>query len=211
MRVGRVRRGVVLADDDLPHAGLDTVAADDGVRCSRGAVPEGHDQPAVVALADLLQALAELGLLGRQQLDQLVEVVGAVDAVLAEAGADGEGDALVAALGAVDVVEPDVLLGRPAVARAHALEGLVHARVDGLHGLHGVGAEGHARADLAKVRRALVQRERDPAPVQRDGQRQAGYAAADDGDLKVLGRRHALFSFSLSGMSDVASIVSDGS
>lgn len=181
---------VVCADDHLPHAGLDTVAPDDGVGRCRRPVLEVHHELSVLALLHLHQPLSELGFLLGQVVHQLVQVVRPVDAVLAQAGLDGERNVLVVALGPVDVVEPGVLLLLPAVAGADLLERLVDAGVDCLHGLHGVGAEGNSSADLAKVGGGLVEHNRDVAVVEGDGKRQAGNATTNNGDLEVLARCH---------------------
>jgi len=62
----------------------------------------------------------------------------------------------------------------------------VHALVAELHGLHGVGAEGHAGTYLAELGRLLVHSRADVAVVQGDGEREACDAAAYDGDLEGL-------------------------
>lgn len=191
VRERRRGRWMVLADQQRPDAGLDAIASDHHIRLVARAIAK-PTQPLPVSrvLGHIDETLVELCQVPGQQLDQFIQEVRAVHAVLAQTIPDGKRNVLAAALGAmpvaVEIVEPDVLLGGPQIARADALKGVVDARVAGLHGLHGIRGEGDAGADFPEDGGLFVDGQGDVAVVQGDGQGQAGDATADNGDLERL-------------------------
>lgn len=140
----------------------------------------------MLVLSVLVQFFAKVCGLRRNQLDQLVQEMSAMNAVLAEVVCDGKdgGRRGILALGIV-VVEPCLLLRGPYVTCAHPLKSLVYGWIANLHGLHGVWREGDAGADFLELSCLFKDFDFESTTKKGDCEREARHASADDGELKM--------------------------
>lgn len=177
------------AEEELADAGFDAVAADEGVGGGGGAVVEGEVDWAVWVLGEGVEAFAEFDHACGDDLDELVEEVGAVAAFEASvAGVQFEEEfffsVVVGRLGeAVDPPKPVVWLVGIAVRCGHCSQCTDDARLDHAHAADGVCGECDPCTDFSKGSCLFVDLDFDVSSDEAQRKDQANDASAHDGDF----------------------------